>query len=117
MQRDVGTSIRGMGARSSDRAFESRTVPQLIASFVNSAVEDIGIQGHDVIGVQVQERELVPLVGHASGDGFATVVAGENRERLRMLGDEALAPAADQMAQLVRAHEVEAPVLQLLNKD
>jgi hypothetical protein len=106
-----------MGAWSRDRAFESRSAPQLIASFVNRAVEDVRMQGHDVIGVQVQEREFVPLVGHASGDGVATVVAGENRERLRMLGDEARSPAANQIAQLVRAHQVEASVLQLLSKD
>jgi hypothetical protein len=94
--------IRGMSPRSRDRSFESRSAPQLIAGFVNRAVEDIGVQGHDVIGVQVKERCLVPLVGHASGDGVATVVAGENLECLPMLGDEALSTAADQVAQLIR---------------
>jgi hypothetical protein len=34
-----------------------------------------------------------------------------------MLGDEALSPAADQVAQLIRPDKVEASILQLLNKD
>ena len=113
---DIGACICGMGARSRDRAFESRTAPQLIAGFVNRAIEDVRIQGQDVIGVQVQEREFIPLVGHASGAGVATVVAGENRKRVCMLGDETLSPDADQVAQLVCADEMEASVLQLLNK-
>ena len=115
LQRDISSSIRGVGARSRDRSFESRTAPQLIAGFVNRAVEDIGIQGHDIIGIQVQERELVPLISHASVDGVAMVVAGENRERLPMGGDEALSAGADQVAYVIRANKVEAAVIQLLN--
>jgi len=64
-----------------------------------------------------QEREVVPLVDQPSGDGVATIVIGECRERLSVLGDEALSPAPDQIAQLLRAHEMEASILQLLNKD
>jgi hypothetical protein len=38
-----------MRPRSRDRSFESRSAPQLIAGFFSRAVEDIGVQSHEVI--------------------------------------------------------------------
>jgi hypothetical protein len=87
--------ICGMRARSRDGSFESRATPQLIAGFIDRAVEDIGVKANDVIGVQVQQREVAPLVGHGSARGVAAVVGGENLERFPMLGDETLPAAAD----------------------
>ena len=84
-----------MGARSRDGAFESRAAPHLIAGLIDGAVEDIGVKANDVIGVQVQQRNVAPLVGHRSVRGVAAVVGGENPERFPMLGDETLSPAAD----------------------
>jgi hypothetical protein len=106
-----------MRARSRDGSHEPRTAPQLIGGCFDRAVEDLGVKDYDVIGVQLQQREFAPLVAHASAGGVATVMACENRERLPMLGDETLSPAANEVAQLVCTHQVKAAILQLLNKD